>query len=88
MDLCGSASSATFNLIYSRILNTCVEYDPMCEAHLILALKLDPFMHQAWYEMGVCLCKKKDWSGAVEAFEVSMNFRFIHIHELVLFCFC
>lgn len=66
-----SSTSAVYNYICGRILNICLEYDPNCERYLSRAVKLDPSLSDAWYELGECVWKKEDFTTAVDCFRVS-----------------
>lgn len=66
-----SSTSAQYNYICGRILNICIDYDTNCEKYLSRAVKLDPSMCEAWYELGECLRKREDFKVAVDCFRVS-----------------
>lgn len=65
-----SSSTARYNLVCGRILNVAHEYDPKCEKHLTHAIKMEPSLGEAWYELGECLWKKKDYESATDCFKV------------------
>ncbi|EFO26739.1 TTC5 protein [Loa loa] len=66
-----SSTSARYNYICGRILNICLDYDANCERHLSRAVKLDPSLSDAWYELGECVRKKEDFTTAVDCFRKS-----------------
>lgn len=65
-----SSSSAGYDYICGRILNICMEYDANCERYLSRAIKLDPSLSDAWYELGECVSKRDDFTMAVDCFRV------------------
>ncbi|KAL3985188.1 Tetratricopeptide repeat family protein [Acanthocheilonema viteae] len=67
-----SSTSAGYNYICGRILNICVEYDANCERYLSRAVKLDPSLSDAWYELGECVWKREDFTMAVDCFRKSL----------------
>ncbi|KAK6107555.1 Tetratricopeptide repeat family protein [Brugia pahangi] len=66
-----SSTSARYNYICGRILNICVDYDANCERYLSRAVKLDPSLSDAWYELGECVRKKEDFTTAMDCFRKS-----------------
>ncbi|VDK75620.1 unnamed protein product [Onchocerca ochengi] len=76
LDLNGHSSvSAGYNYISGRILNICMEYDANCERHLLRAVKLEPLLSDAWYELGKCIWKKDDFMTAVDCFRKSLSLK-------------
>ncbi|MCP9262404.1 Tetratricopeptide repeat protein 5 [Dirofilaria immitis] len=76
LDLNGhSPASAGYNYISGRILNICMEYDANCERHLLRAVKLEPLLSDAWYELGKCIWKKDDFTTAVDCFRKSLSLK-------------
>uniref|UniRef100_A0A0R3RYS6 TPR_REGION domain-containing protein n=1 Tax=Elaeophora elaphi TaxID=1147741 RepID=A0A0R3RYS6_9BILA len=67
-----SSTSAGYNYICGRILNICIEYDANCERYLSRAIKLDPSLNEAWYELGECIWKREGFSMAVDCFRKSL----------------
>ncbi|EJW84858.1 hypothetical protein WUBG_04231 [Wuchereria bancrofti] len=66
-----SSTSARYNYICGRILNICMDYDANCERYLSRAVKLDPSLSDAWYELGECVRKKEDFTTAMDCFRKS-----------------
>uniref|UniRef100_A0A914ZXA2 Tetratricopeptide repeat protein 5 OB fold domain-containing protein n=1 Tax=Parascaris univalens TaxID=6257 RepID=A0A914ZXA2_PARUN len=74
LEIRGSSSlSAEHSLLCGRILNICMEYDPKCEKHLTQAVKLNPYLAEAWKELGECLWKKNDHEAAIDCFKKSLS---------------
>uniref|UniRef100_F1L7P0 Tetratricopeptide repeat protein 5 n=1 Tax=Ascaris suum TaxID=6253 RepID=F1L7P0_ASCSU len=74
LEIRGSSSlSAEHSLLCGRILNICMEYDPKCERHLTQAVKLNPYLAEAWNELGECLWKKNDHEAAIDCFKKSLS---------------
>ncbi|CAG9531155.1 unnamed protein product [Cercopithifilaria johnstoni] len=67
-----SSTSAGYNYICGRILNICMEYDANCERYLSRAVKLDPSLSDAWYELGECIWKREGFTMAVDCFRKSL----------------
>uniref|UniRef100_A0A914DRM6 Tetratricopeptide repeat protein 5 OB fold domain-containing protein n=1 Tax=Acrobeloides nanus TaxID=290746 RepID=A0A914DRM6_9BILA len=61
------------NFIHGRILNICVDYDPICEDHLEKALKLKEDSEICWLELGKCKWKKSDTVKAYDCFRTAYN---------------
>ncbi|VDK28539.1 unnamed protein product, partial [Anisakis simplex] len=64
-----SSSSADYCLLSGTILNICTEYEPECEKYLTKAVKLNPRLTNAWYELGECLWKREDYEIAIDCFK-------------------
>lgn len=56
-----------------------MEYDPKCERHLTQAVKLNPYLAEAWNELGECLWKKNDHEAAIDCFKVCLVLQFLFL---------
>lgn len=72
LDMNVHSTSAGYNYICGRILNICLEYDANCERYLSRAVKLNPTLTDAWYELGECVWKREDFKMAIDCFRVSI----------------
>ncbi|CAD6197846.1 unnamed protein product [Caenorhabditis auriculariae] len=66
-------TKAAYFLACGRLLNVSHCFDPVAEVLLSSAVKLDPLLHDAWFELGQCLTKKPDIEFAVSCFEESIR---------------
>ena len=65
-----------------KALNVIAEYDPKCQENLSKAIKLNPKLSEAWYQLGECHWKNNDIDGAFNCFKSALEYQ-VNVNNII-----